>query len=300
MNLKYRNAIILTVIFVLLAGVTHQVHKKIRGDVKDVPPPRDVLYLPKGDYVKVVAMGFDSMWADVLWLRTLQYFGGHFMGDKEYPIMDRMLEVITTLEPRFPDAYSFGGMVLQEEMKQRDKAVSLLKKGIDKNPDNWRLAYELGFLWFEEARQSQDTTKKKYATQQAIDAYAIATTRPDCPEYVGRIINQMYYEGGEKDVAVQLWTLTKEEAEKKGDKFTAQIAEDKLLLFKFKEVAEPLQKAVIKYYEKYKKIPPSLQELVSKGLINSVPKDPLTGEPFGYDKNNGRVFSKVKPQFSSI
>jgi tetratricopeptide (TPR) repeat protein len=300
MNLKYRNAIILTLIFVLLAGMTHLVHKKIRGDVKDILPPKEVLYLPKGDYVKVVAMGFDSMWADVLWLRTLQYFGGHFMADKEYPIMDRLLDVITTLEPRFPDAYSFGGMVLQEEMNRRDKAVDFLKEGIKNNPDNWRLAYELGFLWFEAARQAKDTTAKKYDSEQAISAYTIATARPGCPEFVGRIINQMYYEGGEKEVAYQLWTMTKEDAEAKGDKFTAQIAEDKLLLMKFQDAADPVQRAVMKYYEKTKKIVPNLQMLVTEGYIDRIPKDPVTGGPLAYDPRNGRVYSKAKPQFSSL
>jgi len=302
--MKLRNMkqfVSLVLVFILLAGATHWVHTKIRPhDLDKVPPPQDVLYLPKGEYVRVISLGFDNFWADVLWLRTLQYFGGHYMGDKEYRLMDRLIEVITTLDPSFADVYSFGAMVLSEEMKRTDLADSFLDKGIKNNPKNWRLAYERGFLWFEAMRVTEDTTKRKQFADRAISAYATATTRPECPEFVSRIIYYMYDQKGEESVARNLWTLARDEAISKGDQYTAAIAQDKLYLMDFKKAAVPAQKAVIAYYEKNKKMPPDLQTLVSMGLIPRIPIDPVNGKPLSYDKRTGRVFSKEKPQFYAL
>jgi hypothetical protein len=287
-------------VFIVLATLTNQVHRKIRGSLVDVPPPQDVLYLPKGEYVKVIALGFDSFMADVIWLRTLQYFGGHFMYDKGYPILDRMIDVVITLEPTFIDAYSFGAMALHEEAKQTEKADALMQKGIENNPKNWNLAYEKGFIWFEEMRGSKDSTYRKYAAQRAVASYAIATSRPDCPEFVGRIIPQMYSEIGWKSIAKEMWTRTYEEAVNKGDKYVARIAEDKLDLMQWREYAAPVQQAVMDYYKKYKKIPASLQVLIAEGFIKSIPIDHMTNKPLKYDTRTGRIVCPPKPQFAAF
>lgn len=295
--MKIKRSIALILVFLILASSTHLVQRQIRGKLGEAPPT-DILYLPKGEYVKVMALGFDSFMADLLWIRALQYFGGHFMYDSKYPVIDRILEVITTLEPTFLDVYTFGAMVLHEEMHQRDKAVALLDKGIQNNPKNWHIAYEKGFLWFEELRGSKDTTYQHFAAEKAMQAYAIATSKPNCPDFVGRIANQMQYEAGWKDLARKMWERELEDAEKKGDKLTASIYRDKLLKDQFQEATHPLLIAIYNYFQKYKKPPPDLQTLVKEGFIDKIPPDPLTGEPLQYNAISGRFWSRYKPQFS--
>jgi len=217
MNMKNRQKIILFLLFVVLAASTHLIQRQIRGKLGEAPPT-DILYLPQGKYVKVIALGFDSFWADLLWIRSLQYFGGHFLYDSKYPVIDRLLEVITTLEPSFIEVYGFGAMILHEVIKDRDKGVVLLNKGIENNPENWHLPYQLGFLWLEELQGSKDTTYRKFSAEKAMEAYALTTTKPGCPEFVNRIVIQMNYAAGLKDLAKKLWEMNLQEAEEKGDK----------------------------------------------------------------------------------
>ena len=283
-------------LFIVLATATHLVQRQIRGKLGE-SLPINILYLPKGEYVKVIALGFDNFMGDMLWLRTLQYFGGHFMYDRQYPIIDRLLEVITTLEPNFTDVYSFGAMVLHEEAHQRDKAVALLDKGIQNNPNNWNIPYQLGFLWLEEMQGANDSTYRKFAAEKAKEAYAIATTKPNCEEFVSRMVTQMNYDAGYQQVAIESWQRTYDEAEKKGDKLVMQIAQDKLLLYKFHEVVDPVRNAVRDYYKKFNKVPEKLSDVVKEGFIKSIPKDPLTGEDLEYNPKSGWVSSPVKPQF---
>ncbi len=297
--MKTKRFIALLLVFVLLATTTHLVQRQIRGKLGEAPP-MDILYLPKGEYVKIIAMGFDSFMADLLWIRAIQYFGGHFMFDSKFPVIDRLLEVITTLEPTFQEVYTFGAMVLHDEMHQREKAIALLDRGIENNPNSWHIAYDKGFLWFEELRSSKDTTFQVMAAQKAMEAYSLATTKPDCPDFVGRIVIQMKYEAGWKDLAREMWRQKLEEAEKNGDKLAASIYRDKLLKDKYQEIVLPVIQALYKYYQKYKKGPPQLSDLVKEGFIDRIPPDPLTGEPLQFDPRTGRVWSRLKPQFSTL
>ncbi len=107
-----------------------------------------LLYLPKSEHLRLVSLGFDEVAADYYWLRTIGYFGGHYMADKRYPWLAHILQLVTDLDPRFSIVYYFGGIVLAMEAHQVDESNALLAKGMRHLPDNWKFPFFIGFNYF--------------------------------------------------------------------------------------------------------------------------------------------------------
>lgn len=135
---------------------------------------RDSLYLPSSDYVKLITLGYDHFAADYLWLRSIQTFGATFADTEHLPLMSSYFDVITDLDPKFIEAYSFGNMVVGEEGGDHEKGLALLDKGIEHNPDKYRLGFEGAFFAF---WTMNDPERAKGYVAHAIKA-------PDCPEFV--------------------------------------------------------------------------------------------------------------------
>lgn len=79
---------------------------------------------PSGKFLKPLALGYDQVVADLLWMKTISYFGGHFMSDKQYPWLAHMLNLIIDLDPRFDFPYYFGGLFCRwkpPKLKRRTK-----------------------------------------------------------------------------------------------------------------------------------------------------------------------------------
>lgn len=269
-------------ILLVLSFSTHKVHLNIKTQQK-AAPKEELLYLPVGKYVKIAAIGFDNFIADLVFIRAVQYFGAHFMSDRRYPYLERLFDVIVTLEPTFIEAYRFGALTLGEEAGRFDKAIALLKRGIVNNPKSWELPFDLGFIYFYNLKEVEN----------ALDAYKLATTRPGCPDYVQRYIPYLHYEAGRKALALHLWKKIYNEAK---DNLIKEIADRNIKVIYLRENLKIIRDALTKYKEKYKKYPDKLTDLVSAGLLKEIPPEPFGGK-YEYFPDKGWVFSSVRPQY---
>ncbi|MFB3896854.1 MAG: hypothetical protein ACE14V_11200 [bacterium] len=253
--------------------------RKTRGQ----NPFQELLYLPSGKYIKVAVLGFDNFFADLLWLRAIQYFGGHFMGDKNYAMLDRIFEVITTLQPSFVDVYRFAAMALGEEAHKYKETTNLLWKGINSNPQSWEIPYDLGFFLLYTVRDYD----------QAVKAYSIATTRPGCPDFVQRIIPYIYSESGRTEIAKARW---KEIYDNANDDMTREIADRNIRLIYLKSYLKDMRDGLIAYKKKHGSFPPSLYSLVQEGYIKQIPKEPYDSI-WVYDPKIGWLRSQYRPEY---
>jgi hypothetical protein len=73
-------------------------------------------YLPSGKILKPMALDFDEALADMLWIDGMLYFANSYMTASSYKWMGHILDVVTILNPRFKEAYDFGGVVLTKEI----------------------------------------------------------------------------------------------------------------------------------------------------------------------------------------
>jgi len=76
----------------------------------------EVLYLWSGDHVKRLCLGFEGVMADIYWLRTVQYFGGQraFSRSKDFSLLEPLIDITVSLDPRFEIAYRYGAIFLSE------------------------------------------------------------------------------------------------------------------------------------------------------------------------------------------
>ena len=114
-----------------------------------------VLYLPSAGVLDRMALSFDSVLADLYWIRALQHYGGtrRASGDRKgYELLYPLLDITTTLDPRFDIAYRFGAMFLTESYPdgpgRPDQAVALLQKGARQMPARWEYLMDIGFVYY--------------------------------------------------------------------------------------------------------------------------------------------------------
>ena len=102
-----------------------------------------------------MALGYERVLADFYWMRVIQYYGRRDEADKRpirYKNLSTLLEITTTLDPGLLDAYRAGSLFLAEPdpvgAGQPQEALHLLDKGIHAHPQEWKLFYDKGFIYY--------------------------------------------------------------------------------------------------------------------------------------------------------
>jgi hypothetical protein len=105
-----------------------------------------VLYIPKAKSIRPFLLGHEAFLADLVWIRTVGYFGDEFYGRGNYRYLEGLLEFVTDLDPRFEKVYIWAGAILMYRggSISREKIVAstkILEKGwrtIQNDPVGWR------------------------------------------------------------------------------------------------------------------------------------------------------------------
>ena len=104
-------------------------------------------YLPRGDAVKTALLGFETTVAHYLWIRTVLYFGGHLLTDRQYPWIIDMVDIITRLCPWFYPAYEFAGVMIPDVCDNPAAARIILERGLTwLGSEKWNIAFYLGTI----------------------------------------------------------------------------------------------------------------------------------------------------------
>ena len=239
----------------------------------------DVLYISSPKLIKRVSLGYDGLMACIYWTRAVQYFGHrHYERALSYNQLAPLLEIATSLDPRLIVAYEFGASFLAPAPPngagQPERAIHLIDYGIEHNPQDWKLYYNLGFVYY--------TELKDYA--KAADAFARGSQIPGAHPFMKILAAQMAQHAGELETARMLWSATYESSQ--NDQIR-QNAADHLRALKVDEDVSKLQAAVTRFGERTGRLPASMQELVEAEGLGSVPLDP-DGIPYRLD-SEGRA-----------
>jgi tetratricopeptide (TPR) repeat protein len=141
-----------------------------------------------------------------------------------------------------------------------------MKYGIAHNPNQWRLYYNLGFLYF--------TELKDYA--KAADAFAQGAELPVTSPFMPVLAARMAQHAGEFDTARMLWFTTYQNTK---DRNIRQNAIEHLQALRVDEDVTQLEQVVEKYRQQTKRLPSSMADLERAGFIHGVPVDPM-GKPY--------------------
>ena len=157
----------------------------------ETPQP---IFFPRVEIVRLALLGFTGLAADVTWIRTVQYFGSRIEGEERFPQLYQLVDMTTSLDPHFLDAYQYGALFLAIA-RQYPNAIAIYRKGIAANPSIWQLPHDLGRLYFLELQDFQ----------QALHWWEITDRLPGRPHYIPRFLIRLQAKVGHLETALELW-----------------------------------------------------------------------------------------------
>jgi hypothetical protein len=229
------------------------------------PPLEDrLVYVPDPRMLRIVSLGHSAAVADLLWFRTISYFGKHYRTDRLYPWLDRMCDAVTDLDPKAEHVYRFGGVILPWEANRPDDGIALLEKGLRHFPDSWYLHWLTGFSYY----FFRDNLSQ--AAFHLGRAAALPGSHPD----VARLAAVVYAHGYDLDAAEsflrQLGASTQSED-------LRSVLSLRLAELKLGRDLEALSDGVAAYTARTGNPPRSLEALVSSGILPQLPAEPFGG-----------------------
>jgi len=103
---------------------------------------RQRIKLPPVEAMRFFTMGYDNMYANWLWLQSIQAFGsGWITEDGTTKPIYQYFDTMTDLDPHFIPSYRFGNLIIGDNRFDWVRGQQLLEKGCHKNPMNYDLPY---------------------------------------------------------------------------------------------------------------------------------------------------------------
>ena len=248
----------------------------------------EVLFLSSPTVIKRVSLGYDGLLACIYWTRAVQYFGyRHHSFAASYNLLAPLLEITTHLDPHLLVAYEFGTSFLAPQPPhgagQPERAIELMEYGIQNNPDNWKLYYDLGFVYYMELRDYK----------KAAETFERGSQVPNAHPFLKVMAAQMAQHAGEYETARMLWSATYQTTQ---DKQIRDNAVEHLRALRVDEDVQHLQEAVTRFGERTGRLPLSMAELVAAEGLAGTPVDP-DGHPYKLTPE-GRVELRVPDDFA--
>jgi tetratricopeptide (TPR) repeat protein len=203
-----------------------------------------------------LSLGFNGLAADWYWMRSLQYVGrkmiqhgdGAALNDLsqlDLKLLAPLLENATTLDPEFLDPYEYAAIVLPAIDVQ--EAIRITRKGIDANPNAWRLYQHLGYIYWQQG---------DYAT--AAEVYGRGAEIPGVPPWMQAMKARMAAEGGSRDTAREIYTRMFEQS---ADEKVKEMARRRLLQVDSMDQRDALRKLFAMYQARNGRCPNNWREL---------------------------------------
>lgn len=272
MHRRFFTPMLLVLLMALAVGL-----QALRERGGELPaPPGGVLYVRSPAALQRMTLSYHSIASDVYWIRAIQLYGDTRLGratDRTFSQLYPLLDLTTTLDPYFDVAYNFGALFLAEKPPggpgRPDLAITLLEKGIEKQPDDWRLYQAAGFVHYWSYRD--------YAT--AANWFDRAARLPGAPTWMQPLAAVTLAEGGNRASSRLLWRQILQTAT---DDWFQREAARRLRQLDAMDQIEQLQQVVDAFGAKNGRPPASWAELARGGYVRGNIVDP-NGQPYRLD-----------------
>ncbi len=262
----------------------------------------------KASRLKGYCLGFEGLIADWYWMRSLQYIGDKIVNAKaevvdlddlrtlDPRLLYPLLENATDLDPHFIAAYVYGAVVLPAI--DANKAIAIAQKGIDNNPNAWRLYQHLGYIYWK---------LKQY--DKAAETYEKGSEIGGAAPFMKIMAASMRNEGGSRSTARQIYRAMLDTSD---DPMVRLTAERKLKGLDLLDEREEIDRSLLEFRNRTGRCASSLAEIIPALLRVKLPDgrdfridssdrlvDPA-GTPYLLDRANCRVVRNVEPPDSSM
>jgi len=257
-------------------------------------PDDESLYLKSGATARRLSVAYRTLASDLYWIRAIQYYGGtkRLFGPespapaesnvpesrRRYVLLYPLLDLTTTLDPRFHIAYRFGAIFLAEPYPggpgRPDLAVALLEKGLREQPDKWEYMQDIGFVhyWW------------RHDYQAAALWFERAGRVPGAPWWLTSLAANTVAQGGDRQSSRIMWESIRQSAEVD---WLRREAEKRLAQLRALDDIDALQKQVEEFAARTGRVPTRW---------NVAPRDP-SGTPYEIDANGHVSLSTRSPLF---
>jgi hypothetical protein len=267
--MKSQNPIAWVLLLVLptgFAGIWRLQHG-IDAQRESVSQERDDVLLRSGKLMKVMSLEYAPLVADIYWTRVVQYYGNkHVRRQANLELLWPLLDITTTLDPHLLISYRFGAMFLSQAPPggagRPDLAVKLIQRGMQANPDYWRLYEDLGFVYYFDLKDYQ----------KASEAFLEGSKKPNAQLWMKVMAARIAAEGESFETSYFLW---KDIYNTAADPAVKKNALQQLQLLKVKEDCKQLNALADEYTKRFGKRPARMSEMVQAGLLRGIPGDPL-------------------------
>jgi hypothetical protein len=277
-DLRPRNGALLAAIAVLLLLSFGVQLIRDRG-WQPYQPENALLWVRSGTVATKLSLGFRNLVADVYWMRAVIYYGGKRAEGGERPNYDLLyplLDLVTSLDPRFRVAYRFGAIFLAEPYPngpgRPDLSLQVLQKGIDRDNGNWNYYHDAGFIYYWWLKDPQ----------KAAEWFAKAGDRPGAPEWLKPLAAVTLAEGGNRESSRQLFR----ELQNSDVQYVRRSAERRLVQLDVMDELDTLNREILKFRAKYNREPRDFGEFARATGIRKPPVDP-TGTPYIMTRQSG-------------
>ena len=243
---------------------------------------RSLMYLPDGEVLKFVSLGYQNLVADLIWLRIIQVFGDRTVTDEGYNWIFNALDAVTTLDPKFVQAYLAGSMTLTVMADHVEQSNKILEKGILANLEEWRIPFILGFNHF------------NFLGDYELGARYIemATAMPGTPDWLPLLAARLHVQANTPHIALELLARVEEA--------TTDMRLKAKLGIRIKEVMierdlMTIEQAIDLYEARQGTPPEGLSKLVETGVLTRIPIDPFGGS-YKLNPQTGELTSSSRPE----
>ena len=280
MRVSRAPAALITGLFALVLGL-HVIQARTPVSA-DIVSGGDLLYVQSPEVARRLALSYDSLLADLYWIRAVQYYGRTKLSSdahKDYALLMPLLDLTTSLDPRFDVAYRFGAVFLAEPAPngagRPDQAIRLLEKGLRNQPDKWQFAGDIGFVHY--------FSRQDYAA--AAEWFTRASGMPGGPGWMAALAATVATQGGNRATSRRLWQeiLGSDNAE-----YLKELAAKRLAQLDMADQIDTFNRTIADYERRTGVRPDSWRALVNAGVFRGVPLDPA-GVPYQYDARAGVV-----------
>jgi hypothetical protein len=274
--------------FLALVPAIPLVQGRIDRSLGEFRAQEEVLYVWSGERVRKFCSGLEALCADIYWLRTVQYFGGQlaFKPDRRFELLYPLIDITTTVDPRFEMPYKYGAIFLSEPWPvgkgDPDAGIAILEKGVRALPSAWRLRQYLGYFVF----------IFKNDSQKASEILLEAAEVPGAAPWLRTFAASLLMKGGERRASRAIWRQMYEESEGA----LKQNALWHLQYLDTLDMVDALNGVVQRFRSETGRLPASIEELVRPGFLRQRPLDP-SGLPFAYDRATGTVSVAKESRF---
>jgi hypothetical protein len=231
--------------------------------------------------MKRAALSYDSVLADVYWIRALQHYGRERQkpaSERRFELLYPLLDITTTLDPRFTVGYRFGAIFLSEPHPggagQPREAIALLEKGIAFDPAKWDYYHDIGFIYY----------WNLHDYRQAADWFSRGGEVPGAPWWLKTYAAVMLTRGGDRQASRAMWTQIGQSE----DQWLRQASQMRLAQLDALDQIDALRQIAAAFETRTGRRAQSWEQIVAAGLVRGVPLDP-SRTPYRIDAHTGEI-----------